>query len=147
MQLREMGEQDCLAFLAGHTRGHLACLGEKYPYIVPIHYAYEKARLLMFSMPGLKIDRLRAKSPACVQVEEFGENRTWKSVLVQGTYDELTDTPARHDERIHAWSLLQKQPFWWEPGSLVLNSESEDSPAPPIFFAISINVVSGRQVV
>lgn len=22
MQLREMGEQDCLAFLAGHTRGH-----------------------------------------------------------------------------------------------------------------------------
>ncbi|NKM01374.1 pyridoxamine 5'-phosphate oxidase family protein [Rhizobium leguminosarum] len=147
MQLREMGEQDCLAFLASHTRGHLACLGEKYPYIVPIQYAYEKDRLFVFSMPGLKIDLLRAHSPACVQVEEFGENQTWKSVLVQGTYDELTDTPARHDERIHAWSLLQKQPFWWEPGSLALNSEGEDSPAPSIFFGISIEVVSGRQVV
>ncbi|MGO7565222.1 hypothetical protein ACC754_39390, partial [Rhizobium johnstonii] len=61
-----------------------------------------------------KLDRLKLIE-AMVEVEEFGENRTWKSVLVQGTYDELTDKPARHDERLHAWSLLQKQPFWWEP--------------------------------
>lgn len=48
MQLRDMGEQDCLAFLAGHTRGHLACLGEKYPYIVPIQHAYEKTGFSYF---------------------------------------------------------------------------------------------------
>lgn len=147
MQLQEMAEQDCLAFLAGGPVATWHAWVKNIPYIVPLQYAYEKARFLMFSMPGLKIDRLRAKSPACVQAEEFRENRTWKSALVEGTYDGLTDTPARYDERIHAWSFLQKHPFWREPGSLALNSESEDSPAPPILFAVSIDMVLGRQVV
>jgi len=41
MQLREMTDNACIEFLANHTFGHLACNGEQYPYIVPIHYAYE----------------------------------------------------------------------------------------------------------
>ncbi len=60
MQLREMTDNACIEFLANHMFGHLGCSGEQYPYIVPIHYAYEGRRLFMFSMPGLKIDRLRA---------------------------------------------------------------------------------------
>jgi nitroimidazol reductase NimA-like FMN-containing flavoprotein (pyridoxamine 5'-phosphate oxidase superfamily) len=147
MQLREMTDNACIEFLANHMFGHLGCSGEQYPYIVPIHYAYEGRRLFMFSMPGLKIDRLRANPLASFHAEELGQDRKWKSVLVHGRFEELTDTPARRNERIHAWSLLEKRAFWWEPGSFNFDGDTDEPLDGPIFFSLSIEVLSGRQTI
>lgn len=146
MELREMSDDACNEFLASHTFGHLATMGQRYPYLVPVHYAYEAHKVFLFSMPGQKIDQLRLNPFACLQVEKFGEDRVWKSVLIQGRFDELPDTSQRRDERIRAWSLLEKRPLWWEPGSFELGVDSDRDSGGPIFFELSIDVISGRQV-
>lgn len=147
MQLRKMNDGDCIKFLATQVFGHLGCNGEQYPYIVPIHYACEGRQLFMFSMPGLKIDRLRANPFASLHVEELGQDRRWKSVLAHGRFEELTDTPERRSERIHAWSLLEKRTLWWEPGSFNLGLDTDERPESPIFFTLSIEAFSGRQAI
>ena len=144
MDLRQITEDGCKMFLEKHTFGHLACLGEDYPYLIPVNYAYDANKLFMFSMPGMKIDYLRRRPLACLQVENFVNDRNWTSVLVQGHFDELPDTPQRRNERIHAWSLLEKRPFWWEPGTFELSSGSHTDSGGPIFFSLSIELMSGR---
>ena len=72
------------------------------------HYAYGIDRMYVFSMPGQKIDWLRSNPHACLQMEEHSDHGLWKSVLVQGQYHELPDTSQHHNERIHAWDLLQE---------------------------------------
>lgn len=101
----------------------------------------------MFSMPGLKIDRLRASPFASLHVGELGQDRRWKSVLAHGRFEELTDTPERRSERIHAWSLLEKRTLWWEPGSFNLGLDTDERPESPIFFSLSIEALSGRQAI
>jgi nitroimidazol reductase NimA-like FMN-containing flavoprotein (pyridoxamine 5'-phosphate oxidase superfamily) len=144
MQLREMTDAACIDFLGENTFGHLASGGEQYPYVVPINYAYNERELFMFSMPGLKIERLRANPLCCLQLEKMEDNRAWKSVVVQGRFRELPDTPAGHEERIHAWSLLQKRPLWWEPGSFEFSLDKSHDGGNPIFFVLSIDFLSGR---
>lgn len=145
MELTEMSDDTCIEFLANHTFGHLGSMGNKYPYVVPVHYAYDSRKVFLFSMPGQKVDHLRTVPYACLQVEEMEKDRMWKSVLVQGRFDELADTRERRSERIHAWSLLEKRPFWWEPGTFELSSGRDADSGGPIFFSLSIDLVSGRK--
>jgi nitroimidazol reductase NimA-like FMN-containing flavoprotein (pyridoxamine 5'-phosphate oxidase superfamily) len=71
MELQEMSDQACIEFLASHTFGHLATIGQRYPYVVPVHYAYDAGKAFLFSMPGQKVEELRSNPHACLQVEEF----------------------------------------------------------------------------
>ena len=36
--------------------------------------------------------------------------------MIYGRYEELPDNPEYQAKRQLAWSLLQRQPVWWEPG-------------------------------
>ena len=146
MGVREMTERESREVLAHRNVGHLACVHDNRPYVVPVHYAFDGEKLYVFSLAGQKVDWMRRNPNACLQVEESGEHHRWTSVLVQGTYQELPDTAERHNERLHAWSLLQKRPLWWEPGSSKPGSGSEGE-EPPIFFSISIAQISGRELV
>ncbi|MBB3660091.1 hypothetical protein FHX15_005360 [Rhizobium sp. BK650] len=146
MGIREMTERESREVVAHQNVGHLACVRDNRPYVVPVHYAFDGEKLYVFSLAGQKVDWMRSNPNACLLVEETGEHHRWKSVLVQGTYDELPDTSERHNERLHAWSLLQKRPLWWEPGSSKPGTGSEGKEA-PIFFSISIAQISGRKLV
>ncbi len=144
MPVREMTDHECMDCLSKGHFGHLACAKDGHPYIVPVHYAYGIDRMYVFSMPGQKIDWLRSNPHACLQMEEHSDHGLWKSVLVQGQYHELPDTSQHHNERIHAWDLLQERDLWWEPGS----QKPEDkalTKAKPIFFGIVVDTISGRQ--
>ncbi|KQV79258.1 pyridoxamine 5'-phosphate oxidase family protein [Rhizobium sp. Root1220] len=146
MAVREMTERESRELLAQGNVGHLACVHDNHPYVVPVHYAFDAEKLYVFSLTGQKIDWLRSNPNACLQVEASGEHHRWKSVVAEGTYHELPDTPQWHNERLYAWSLLQKRSFWWEPGSSKPGAGS-DEPEVPIFFSISIDKLSGRELV
>jgi len=144
--VREMTERESREVVAHQNVGHLACVHDNRPYVVPVHYAFDGEKLYVFSLAGQKVDWMRSNPNACLQVDESGEHHRWKSILVQGTYRELPDTLERHNERLHAWSLLQKRPLWWEPGSSKPGADSEGKET-PIFFSISIAQISGRELV
>ena len=144
MAVRDMSEHECLRCLSTERFGHLVCVRDGLPYMVPVNYAYGREKLYVFSLPGQKIDWLRNNPNACFQVGEMRDNQYWRSVLVRGMYNELPDNDRHRAERMHAWDLLQERRIWWEPGGFEPDSASEDATA-TIFFGITVNDVTGRQ--
>ncbi|WP_018237488.1 pyridoxamine 5'-phosphate oxidase family protein [Ensifer sp. BR816] len=147
MLIREMTEQECTAVVASARLARLACSKDGRPYVVPIHYAYAGRRLYSFSMPGRKIDWMRANPHVCVQIDAFSGNDQWKSVLLYGQYQELPETAQWHHERLHAWSLLQDHINWWEPGGLKPAPQETLRASPHLFYCICVDEMTGRAAV
>jgi nitroimidazol reductase NimA-like FMN-containing flavoprotein (pyridoxamine 5'-phosphate oxidase superfamily) len=145
MQIRTLTTFECTKLLTANRVGHLACASNGQPYVVPIHYAYASDHLYAFSMPGKKIEWMRANPLVSVQVGEQGQGRGWRSVIVDGRYEELPDRIGYKNERDHAWSLLSKHSDWWEPGALKPVIPQVADSAPHVFFRILIATLSGRE--
>ena len=143
MWIRELTPAECTEVLAAHRLAHLACSMDACPYIVPIHYAYSDNALNAFSLPGKKIDCMRANPHVAALVEVQDRGRGWKSVIVNGHFEELPDRIGFKRQRDRAWSLLSAHANWWEPGGLKPNTP-EAQPMPPVFFRITIDEISGR---
>ncbi len=41
----------------------------------------------------------------------------------------------------------KKRAFWWEPGSFNFGADTDEPLDAPIFFSLSIEVLSGRQTI
>ncbi|MCX7304761.1 MAG: pyridoxamine 5'-phosphate oxidase family protein [Hyphomicrobiales bacterium] len=145
MVIEEMPEQDCLAVLKAARMAHLACAKDGRPYIVPITIAVAEHSIYSFSLPGQKIEWMRANPHVCLQVDDFGKGGGWKSVVVNGAFVELPDRIGSKLEREHAWSLLSAHANWWEPGAL----KPVTSAIPPqhLFYKITIDTMTGRHAV
>ncbi|EJL51184.1 putative flavin-nucleotide-binding protein [Rhizobium sp. CF122] len=144
MTLRNMTHAECLEMLEGAHYGHLACCHEGQPYLVPIYFAFYARVAYSFSMPGRKVEWMRRNPNVCLQVEEWPSKGSWKSVVLNGRFQELPDDEAWHEERLHAWSLLEKHLNWWEIGSLRPNEAPPASVPAHLFYGIYLNDVSGR---
>ena len=73
---------------------------------------------------------MRQNPKVCVITEEHSDGKQWKSVVVEGTYEELPDEIGHKRDRERAWSLLSKHVDWWQPGALkpVIPMVSDHSP-------------------
>lgn len=145
MHIKAMNEAECLDFLSSNRLARLACSLDDRPYLIPIHYAFRNHFLYSFSMPGRKIETMRTNPHVALLVEEFSENRQWKSVIAEGRFEELPDRIGSKIERDHAWSLLSQHANWWEPGALKPEAAVPATEAHHIFFRISIDSLSGRE--
>lgn len=145
MLIRTMTTFECVKLLDRHRLCRLACAKDGQPYIVPIYFAHASNYLYAFSMPGKKIDLMRANPKVSVVVEDHEQGRQWKSVIVDGLYEELADRIGSKVEREHAWSLLSKHNDWWEPGALKPLAQAVSDHSPHVFFRISIEHISGRE--
>lgn len=145
MIIKEMSQEECTAVLTAARGGHLACAKDNRPYIVPITIAFAEHSIYSFSLPGQKIEWMRANPQVCVQVDDFGKGGAWKSVVVQGSYVELPDRIGSKLEREHAWSLLSTHANWWEPGGL--KPLTAAIPPEHLFYKIAIETMTGRQAV
>lgn len=145
MLIRSLSILECTHLLESARLGHLACAKDGTPYVVPIYFAYEHNYLYAFSMPGKKIDFMRANPKVSIVVEEHGKGREWKSVVADGVYEELQDRIGHKRQRDHAWSLLSKHLDWWEPGALKPATPPISDHSDHIFFRILIDQLSGRE--
>lgn len=144
MYVRSLNTLECIALLGANRLAHLACARDGKPYVVPIYFAYADNYLYAFSMPGKKIDCMRANPAVSLIVEEQGPGREWKTVVVGGRFEELPDQSGYHEERNHAWSLLSKHVDWWEPGALKPVSLPMSDHSDHVFFRIFVEELSGR---
>ena len=113
---------------------------------LPIYYAYADNHLYAFSMPGKKIEWMRINPLVSIQIHERGQGREWRSVIVDGHFEELPDRTGDKRGRDYAWSLLSKYCDWWEPGALKPATHSVVDHSPHVFFRISAESISGREV-
>ena len=75
MQIRTLSVLECTKILMANRVGRLACAKDGQPYVVPLYYAHSDAHLYAFSMPGKKIEWMRANPLVSVQVDEHGLGR------------------------------------------------------------------------
>jgi len=145
MNVRDMTTAECTLMLAANRIGHLGCIAGDRPYVVPIRYVFKEGAFYSFSLPGKKIDCLRANPRACIQIENLTTDEEWQSVLVEGLYQELPDDEKWHGQHMQAWSLLQERGNWWEPGAYKPDTAATAEPdLLPVFYSIEIETLSGR---
>jgi nitroimidazol reductase NimA-like FMN-containing flavoprotein (pyridoxamine 5'-phosphate oxidase superfamily) len=85
----ELPEAEARALLEAKRYGHLGCVVDEEPYVVPINYVYADDRLYAHSLPGLKIDAMRSTRSACIQVEDLAAEYHWRSVQAFCRYVEI----------------------------------------------------------
>jgi nitroimidazol reductase NimA-like FMN-containing flavoprotein (pyridoxamine 5'-phosphate oxidase superfamily) len=144
MLIHELTRQESLDVLASTHLGRLACCQRMQPYIVPFHFAYQNDYLYGFSMPGQKIDWMRANPLVCVEADHMRREQ-WSTVVVFGRYVELSDTAEMRSERALALELLQQRAMWWEPGSVGITPAGTPPARVPIFYRIDIVQITGRR--
>lgn len=71
--------------------GHLACCLDNKPYVVPITYFYdsEKNCILGYTAEGHKVEIMRQNPQVCVEVSEVRDLSHWKSVVLEGNFEEI----------------------------------------------------------
>src|SRR5205807_10216109 len=95
IEVRELDNHEIEEIIARRDYGHLACCDGGEPYVVPIHYAYDKGYIYIYTTQGKKSEILSKSPRICLQIEEVMDNSDWTSVIVYGEAQELTDEAER----------------------------------------------------
>ena len=75
MIIKELTRQECAAILLESHLGHLACVNDNRPYVVPITFAFADNHIYSFSMVGQKVEWMRKNPQVCLQVDDFAKGR------------------------------------------------------------------------
>ena len=126
-----LSEAEIDAILARHRIGRLGCTANDRPYVVPINYFYDGTSIFAYSAPGRKVEVMREQPLVAFQVDEIESESSWRSVMVEGVYQELCGR-----ERDAAVTQLANG------NGLVAKSLS--SPDRIVVFRIALNERSGR---
>jgi nitroimidazol reductase NimA-like FMN-containing flavoprotein (pyridoxamine 5'-phosphate oxidase superfamily) len=81
--------------LTRNTVGRLAMCSDVSPYIAPVNYAYDGSAIFGYSGPGRKIEIMRAQPNVALLIDEITGPTQWRSVIVEGVYEELTEPADR----------------------------------------------------
>lgn len=155
MFIYEMSVEECRELLARIRIGRLACARDNQPYVVPFHFACDDrehlysstANLYAFSMPGQKIEWMRANPLVCVEVDEIKRQDDWASIIIFGRYEELPDAPEFEAERKYAHEMFSRHAMWWQPAAVSLAHKQEAQNDHPIYFRIQVEKMSGHRAV
>lgn len=145
MLIQELTKEECVEILTRLRFGRLGCAHDNQPYIVPIYFAYDDSHLYTFSTVGQKIEWMRANPLVSVQADDIVDHYHWTSVIVQGRYEELLDSPEWNPERTRAYELLREQAMWWEPACVAPPRLVAAEKEIPIYYGIHIDQVTGRR--
>jgi hypothetical protein len=97
MNIGRLQERDSIAILRAGSLGRLGCIADGRPYVVPINYFFDGKDVYIHSLPGRKIEALRANPRVCLQVDEIRDAYHWRSVIAYGSYEELADEKLREE--------------------------------------------------
>src|SRR6266704_3880208 len=91
LRVEDMSPAEMHALLRRESFGHLGCSREGRPYVVPMHYAYDGKELYFFTTEGMKTQFMNGNPQVCLQVEEITDTSHWRSVMVIGRAEKLTN--------------------------------------------------------
>ena len=95
IEIEEMRTDEAREVLGSINYAHLAMAKDNIPYVVPVHYAFDGGDLYVYTTEGKKADIIRVNPEICLQAEDVEDNENWKSVMVAGTAEQITDEDSR----------------------------------------------------
>ncbi len=102
IKVEDMTPDEMHALLTRAGFGHLGCAREDRPYVLPMHYVWDSQYIYLFTTQGMKTEYIEANPEICIQVEEIDDPSHWKSVVVIGRAERLTQA----EETEHAMQLI-----------------------------------------
>jgi nitroimidazol reductase NimA-like FMN-containing flavoprotein (pyridoxamine 5'-phosphate oxidase superfamily) len=137
----ELGRDEIDDFLSRQLVGRIGCHHDGRTYVVPVIYAYDGDAFYVYSTEGRKVEMMRADPHVCFEVDEYEQRSgSWRSVIVDGVYEELEGVAAARAlallaARFAARAGRAARPRRGKPGSTV------------VAFRIRIERSSGRAIV
>jgi uncharacterized protein len=92
LDIDEMSLEEIQDLLQKVEYGHLGYIHEGKPYVMPMNYYLEEKDIYLFTTEGMKTHDIDANPEVCLQVEEIHESSHWRSVIVSGQAERLTDS-------------------------------------------------------
>ncbi len=135
MTIAILGPSEAARILRQATIGRLGCIADGEPYVVPVHYHFDGQDIFIHSLPGKKIDALRAHGRACLQVDEIHDSYHWQSVLAYGHYEEI------RDEHLIEQTLAEL--FKRVPQMTPVESKLIERTGPTIVFCLHVDKITG----
>ena len=91
LDIDEMGQIEIHELLSKIGYGHLGFIHEGKPYVMPMHYYFDNSDIYLFTTVGMKTHDIDADPDICLQVEEVHSLSHWRSVIVTGQAQHLTE--------------------------------------------------------
>ncbi len=104
IEVEDMRRDEIETLLSNVGYGHLGASADGQPYVVPVHYTYDKQDIYVFTTEGKKVEMIRENPKVCLQLEDVKDNENWRSVVVLGIAEQVTDKAIREK----AVSLIAK---------------------------------------
>ncbi len=135
------------ALLKQNYIGHLACCEDNKPYVVPITYYYDEPSnsLISYTAEGKKVEILRNNPQVCVEVSDVKHLSHWQSVILEGTFEELSGMEAMEGIRLLSTQLTRLINEQGHPRVEFIedmNRAREDSPK--VIYRVRITDKDGR---
>lgn len=89
--LGKLNETQIENLLKEQVTGRIACQSNGEIYLVPVNYVYRDGYIYSHSAEGKKIRMMRKNPDICFEVDDIRSVFRWQSVIIQGTYEEITD--------------------------------------------------------
>jgi nitroimidazol reductase NimA-like FMN-containing flavoprotein (pyridoxamine 5'-phosphate oxidase superfamily) len=143
LKVEDMPLEETHALLRRIGFGHLGCVREGRPYVVPMHYAYDGECLYLFTTEGMKTSFIEANSEVCLQVEEVESASHWQSVMVTGEAERLTS----QEDKEHAMQLITTTNPTLTPALSHTQLDAWQRANEMVLYRIRPSIIDGRKTV
>ncbi len=139
--LRELTPDVTDYMLRSQFFGRIGCAADGQVLVLPVTYLYDGQAIYGQTREGTKTRLLRQNPIVCFEVDEVCSPLCWRSVVVEGVYEEL-----QGDERLYAVQRLGpgRVPPHKLPGDALPNETVAVEPAPTVVYRIRILSKTGR---
>jgi len=143
IEIEEMRASEAREVLGQLNFAHLAMAKDNLPYVVPVHYAFDGDDLFVYTTEGKKADIIRVNPEICLQAEDVVDNENWKSVMVFGTAEQITNEDTRQQALDH---ILKINPRL-TPAISIRWMDSWVRENVEVIYRIKLRSVTGRQTI
>ena len=141
LKVEDMSPADMHALLQRENFGHLGCARDGRPYVVPMHYAYDGKELYFFTTQGMKTQYIDANPQVCLQVEEITDSTHWRSVMVIGRANEITN----NEETQRAMKFITERNPSLTPAISATSLDSLGRAVDIALYRITPEIIDGRK--
>ncbi|WP_298493657.1 pyridoxamine 5'-phosphate oxidase family protein [uncultured Algibacter sp.] len=144
-----LDKKESLYLLSHNYIGYISYISQNRPFVVPITYFFDSSNntLICYSGEGHKISAMRQNNFVSLCVTDINTSSNWKSVLVHGSYSELSGSNAKthlHEFSLGIKDIIRKKEkmnvdFISEFSSKIYNGENS------IVFLIKIEDIIGKK--
>ncbi len=135
--IEELDEREIDEFLRRQKVGRIGCHADGESYVVPVIYAWNGEAVYVQSIEGRKIRMMRANPDVCFEVDEYEPDGSWRSVILDGVYEELEGGRAEAALALLAQRFVGRRP----------TGGDRAAGRTPVAFRIRATRVTGRRVV